>query len=707
MIRLLSTLIVFAAVIIGMPAAQAATSTPWQSNEQLSVRLLSGVNAVGDLSVIPLGLEVKLAPEWDTYWRSPGDAGMPPNIDWLKSQPDGNIDSITILYPAPHRFTMQGLDTFGYSTHVIFPLELQPREPGKPVTLDARVDILVCKNICIPHRFDMKLALPTGAAARSDVAALIDEYRAKVPRDSDEAGLKVTAAVMDVENGVLTVDIASEKPLQMPDVFVETSESLIFSAAATEISPDTLFAEMRLPLAAMSDKEALRGGLPLTLTVTDGDRSREQKVDLILEAQPALSEEPATELDPPNDGLLLVILFALIGGFILNLMPCVLPVLSLKILSVISHGGGERATVRRSFLTTSAGIVFSFLVLAGMMIALKAAGLAVGWGVQFQQPLFIVFLCVLLVLFAANLWELLGVRLPYWLSDQVAYASYHPRLAGDFTTGAFATLLATPCTAPFLGTAIGFALAAGTTEILLVFFALGTGMALPYLLIAWRPGLATLLPRPGHWITGLRRILGLALIVTAAWLLFVLSTQASVDAALAVAACLGGTVLLLAAKRLTEGHVRRAIKAAIALLIGTCFILAALGAPDPAEPPAYTGAYNWHKFDEEQIPVLVGAGKTVFVDVTASWCLTCKANKRFVLDTEDVREALFADDVVAMEADWTNPDPAIAAYLKKHKRYGIPFNVVYGPGSKRPILLPELLTESIVLKALKKARAAQ
>jgi cytochrome c biogenesis protein CcdA len=351
----------------------------------------------------------------------------------------------------------------------------------------------------------------------------------------------------------------------------------------------------------------------------------------------------------PLFGFLWVLLTALLGGLILNVMPCVLPVLSLKLLTVLQHREWSARTVRIGFLSTAAGILFSFLVLAAGAIALRSAGLAVGWGMQFQQPAFLIFMIVLLALFIVNLWGGFEILLPRWIMDRITRFEDGHGITTSFATGAFATLLATPCTAPFVGTAIAFALTHTATETVLVFTALGLGFCSPYLLVAAYPALARKLPRPGAWMGRVRIALGAVLLLTIIWLGSVLAAQTSIFAA------------------------------------------------------ARTSV--WQPFDESRIAAEVAKGHVVFIDITADWCLTCVANERFVLDQAKVQRVLFGNpDVIPMRGDWTKPDPQIGAYLAKFNRYGVPFNAVYGPAKPEGQALPELLTTDGVLDAV---RAAQ
>ncbi len=372
-------------------------------------------------------------------------------------------------------------------------------------------------------------------------------------------------------------------------------------------------------------------------------------------------------------------------------------------MGAICLGGAARRRVVTRFLAAAAGIVVSFLALAALAAALKAGGLAVGWGIQFQEPLFLVALVVVLTLFACNMWGWFEIRLPSWLGGHGGGGT--DSVAGHFGSGAFATLLATPCSAPFLGTAVGFALARGLPEIFAVFAALGIGMAAPYLAVAAFPGVATRLPRPGPWMATLRRVLGLLLAATAVWLLTVLAAQTGAWSALAV-----GVLMIAAAAvlMLTAGDARRRFGAVGALAV--VFVLAfvapgQIGRAGPAAPTAPTDSI-WQPFDRAAIPALVAAGKTVFVDVTADWCNTCLFNKTTVLDRGEVARRLAGGPVVAMRADWTLPDAGIAAYLESSGRFGIPFYAVYGPALPRGLVLPELLTEDTVLAALDRAGSA-
>ncbi len=485
----------------------------------------------------------------------------------------------------------------------------------------------------------------------------------------------------------------STTPFEDPDLLVEGPPGYFFGKPDVDLVEDGRRAELRVATDRGAAAKGVLEGKRLTLTVIDGDRGFEREVVARFDGAPSV------DLPTTPTALAAILGLALLGGLILNLMPCVLPVLSIKLLSVVSHGGKERRGVRLGFLASAAGILFSFMVLAGVAVGLKAAGLAAGWGIQFQQPVFLSAMAAIVTIFALNLFDLFEIHLPAWLGG-IATTGRPDRshgLGGHFLTGTFATLLATPCTAPFLGTAVGFALARGPLEILLVFGALGIGLALPYLAVAAFPGLATRLPRPGSWMTILRRVLGLALAGTAIWLLSVLAGQVGVSASLLVGAFL---LAMSAVLFLGRGLRRRALIApVVALGLAALVAPAGFARTEPVAPTA-SPLDEWRVLDKAEIARLVDSGKVVFVEVTADWCITCQVNRTLVVDRGEVAERLGSEQVVTMRGDWTLPSDEIANYLASFGRYGIPFNAVYGPAAPDGRALPEILTSDAVIEAL-------
>lgn len=681
---------------------------PWWNTDHGGVRLIAASDAVGQGDKIRLGLHFKMNPDWKIYWRTPGDAGFPPQPNWAGSR---NLASMDVDWPLPHRFSVLGLETLGYKNEVVLPLTLTPFEPGKPVSLKLKMPYLTCADICVPYQAELTLDLPAGPETTTLEAGLIRKFAAKVPTKGAGAALSVATAEIDGEPGKQTVRIVANAaaPFTKPDVFIEGPPGFLFGRATLRTIDQSVRAVMVATVTSPRQKN--KGDAPvdlvgssLTLTMINGSKAIEQTVQA-RQGQAIVPPPTAPPTAPPVSAVafLSVLGLAVLGGLILNLMPCVLPVLSLKLLSVVGHGGANPGPVRQGFLASAAGIVVSFLVLGTAAVALKAGGHAAGWGIQFQHPLFLTITATIVALFAANLWGLFEIRLPRAVADVAAgVAEGHQNgLTRHFLTGAFATLLATPCSAPFLGTAVGFALARGPLEIYAIFTALGIGLALPYLLIAAVPSLATRLPRPGPWMVTLRRILGLALVATAVWLLTVLDTQAG-----RVSALLGGGLIAIFLVILGFGHMKAT--ASRAIIWGSVTVIALLGvavpphfAIDGQEPVADANSViRWQPFAPEAIAGHVAAGRTVFVDVTADWCVTCKVNKAIVIDSDAVSARLNARNVVAMKADWTRPDPVITAFLQRFMRYGIPFDVVFGPKMPDGIVLPELLTKGAVLGAL-------
>ena len=667
----------FSVAAVAEPGASA-----WAETDHTKVRLIAAARTVGDDGTVIAGLHFRLREGWKIYWRSPGDAGFPPRPDWSGSQ---NLAEARLSWPAPLRFSILGLETLGYEDEVVLPVTATLTETGRPLALRASVDYLTCKEICVPYTARLALDLPAGPAGTSRFAHLINRFTVRVPGDGAAHGVAIESAGVTGPKAapVLRVAATARDPFDAPDLYVEGPRDLAFAAPRVRLGEGGRRAVLEVPVVGMKYWKGELIGTPLTFTLVDGARNTERTVTMAA----AVAQEAA-----PGVSLMMILGLALIGGLILNLMPCVLPVLSIKLLGVISHGGGEARAVRVGFIATAAGILFSFLALAGVLLILKAAGAWVGWGIQFQHPGFLVAMTLVVTLFACNLWGFFEVTLPEWAGDLGG------RTGGHFFTGVFATLLATPCTAPFVGTAVGFAFSRGAGEILAVFAALGVGLALPYLVVAAVPALATRLPRPGPWMGVLRRILGFALAATAAWLLTVLTRQTGTTAAAIIAALMVSVVAVL--------WLREKLGRTAGVLV------IALGVTALAVPAVFSGTAGtkadskafWRPFDEAAIPDLVAEGRVVFVDVTADWCITCQVNKTLVLHRGEVLSRLEGDGVTAMQADWTNPDDAISRYLSGFGRYGIPFDAVYGPGATDGIVLPELLTGAAVLDALDRAR---
>lgn len=679
-----------------------AQSSDWQGIDKTQVRLVSATTALGKGDDLLLGLHFKMQKNWKVYWRSPGDAGYPPELDWSKST---NLQSVDMMWPRPERFEVLGLETLGYKDEVVYPLSVKVSDPTKPLNLNAHVRFLTCADICVPAEADLSLTLTPGEAAPSDTAQLINKFKSDVPRTDSQGKVTLSTPALhistDQKNATLRVQLATDWAMEAPDVLMEGPIELVFFKPSIALSKDRTSALVDIPLNGLQFLESPVAEQTFTLTLMDGLHAFELKTKVTPQTAPLGTVEGFSlpnSVDTPAVNLWTILALAVLGGLILNLMPCVLPVLSLKVLGLVSHGGAAPSTVRLSFLASAAGILFSFLVLAGALIALKASGAAIGWGIQFQQPLFLIALLMVLIMFAANMWGFFEIGLPGWMSSLGA-RSQSKGIGGHFATGAFATLLATPCSAPFLGTAVGFALSQGPTEIIAVFSALGVGLALPYLVIALFPGVATRLPKPGPWMVTLRKVLALALIATAVWLLSVLLAQIDPIGVGVLAGLLVVILLVFAFKK-------RLRNLATPVVLG--LMVAAFFVPQTFERQATAANIKaetlWVPFSTSAIRERVKEGRTVFVDVTADWCITCQVNKKLVIYQGETFDLLQEDDIIAMRADWTNPDDEISSFLARYKKFAIPFNIVYGPGAPDGIILPELLDQKAVVDAIKKAR---
>ncbi|MBN9564288.1 MAG: thioredoxin family protein [Alphaproteobacteria bacterium] len=685
-------------IALGDPAS--AATSEWASNPHGAARLITAVEATGSGTRLDVGLQLRLTPGWHTYWRTPGDAGVPPTIDWQGSE---NLTAATIGWPAPRRLPpLGGLETLGYEDGVVLPIAVTLAHPGAALRLHAEVDYASCKEVCIPYHASLDLALPPGLALPGPEAPLIAAARDRVPGDFGSAGLRLAGAVVTARNNdaVLSVRVASDGTrLRAPDLFVEDLPRGSPGRPDIELSDGGKEATLAIPITGVP--AAAIAGTRLRLTLIDGARAAE------IEAAPRLGALPPAPGSATRIG---IVGLALLGGLVLNLMPCVLPVLSLKLLALTGYAGAERRAARLGLLATAAGVIVCFAVLAGVLIALKSAGAAIGWGIQFQQPWFLAGMALVTTLFAASLWDWVPLALPGGVAGAVGSVRGRGRFTDAFLLGAFATLLAASCSAPFVGTAIGFALARGPFDIALVFGALGLGMAAPFLAVAAAPGLVAWLPRPGRWMAWLRRLLGLALLGTAVWLLSVLATEAGSPTALLAGGMLAVLLAVLAWRHtLPAGRRARGPAGAGAIVVAAIAVLvpALSGQAGPRDLSTARGeAGLWRPFDQAVLQRMVAEEKIVFVDVSAAWCLTCKVNELAVLDRAPVADQLRSTGVVAMRADWTRPDPIVTAYLQSFGRYGVPLNVVYGPGAPEGIALPELLTPGAVMDAFRRAGAA-
>ncbi|MBW9401544.1 DUF255 domain-containing protein [Leclercia sp. EC_58] len=618
---------------------------------------------------VRLLLDVTPDEGWKTYWRTPGDGGFRPVIEWASQA------TTQWHWPRPVRFTSAGFSSVGYDRRVVFPLEITTDEVQR---LRGKLTLSLCSNLCVVNTFPLDINLAAGPSA--DFASAWDEAMRAVPATHGAIAVKSVATDRDT----LTVKLTSPQGWSRPELFTDNPTEATLAPLQTAVQGDTLTARFSVSN-SQGEPLAANGLQQIALLVSDG----------------AQSQQLTVELSPgPSTTLWQIMAVALVGGLILNLMPCVLPVLGIKLASLMTLAESTRRQTRLRFLATAAGIIFSFLVLAAVVTGLRLSGAWIGWGFQFQNPWFIGAMVLVTWIFCFSLAGLLEIRLPSTLTTRLATAGGNG-IGGSFLEGAFATLLATPCTAPFLGTAVTFALAAPVHQLWLVFLVLGIGMSLPWLAIAMAPGVARWLPKPGPWMGKLRLVLVLLMLGSCIWLMSLLVKECGARYVLIGGGLMVALFLYRCAK--TMPHHRENLRSlAFGVLFGAG--LYAFLAPQPQGKE--DSPLNWQPLSEAALSEALAARKRVLVDITADWCLNCRVNEVMVLHRPEVVTALNRDDVVLLQGNWSQPSAEIEQFLRRYGASGIPFNAIFGPSLPQGHVLPSLLSKEALLTALAKAGAA-
>ena len=677
--------------------------------DHAEAELVAAVDAIVPGRPLDVGLRLKHDPHWHTYWQVPGDSGLPTTINW---QLPSGFGAGPIEWPVPKRLPVGPLMNFGYESELLLPVRVTVPDgiaARQTVLLKARADWLICKDVCIPGGADVQLVLPVRTeAAPSRHAALFAATRALIPQP-----LSLPQATATLGDGRIRLALKPEAPLRSLEFF-PLEEQRIEPAAAQPLREEAGGIALYLSAAQPVAPEFTR--LKGVLVANGGPAAPggwAGVIDLPLVAgsvAPAAAAAPAGMASAPSAMTLwLALAGAFVGGLILNLMPCVFPVLSLKLLSLMQHQRAEEeahlphASLRAHGGAFAAGVVLCFVLLAALLIALRAAGEQLGWGFQLQTPWVIAALTLLFFLIGLNLVGAFEFSFGGALaSSDAAQRLQSDRLSGSFATGVLAVVVAAPCTAPFMGAALGYAITQPAPVALAVFAMLGVGMASPYVALTWMPALLKRLPRPGVWMLRFKQVMAFPMFATCVWLLWVLAQQVGVDA---VALVLGGLVIAAFAAwayGLVQGGARRWRWPALAATVAALYAVFGPTWPGAATAPrevAQAGAGEWQPWSRAAQEAQLAAGKPVFVDFTAAWCVTCQANKRLVLTSEAVRQAFAGRGVTLMRADWTNRDDEITRELARFNRNGVPLYVLYN-GNGRSEVLPELLTERIVLDAI-------
>tara|TARA_B110000196_G_scaffold306873_1_gene305954 strand:- start:540 stop:2444 length:1905 start_codon:yes stop_codon:yes gene_type:complete len=606
-----------------------------QKYDFVKIKLLNVIKYDGANPTILLGLKVTLSPGWKIYWRNPGDAGLPPEIKWSNTN---KIQSLKLLFPSPIRFDFYGIETFGYENEVIFPMEIV--NSGNNKTLSGNLDFSaqVCSKICVPVNKLFDLSRIDYNYENASILKEITRYKSMVPILAQDKELKLLS--YNFQDKKLNLVFDKKFTFKVNDIIIEDSKDRVYPKPffTTEnqlmnISIDTKdiknedLNNQKLHLTFINDKSSFKKSITTTNLLTSNLISDTHNIAIIFGFK--------------------ILLVAFIGGFILNFMPCVLPVLSLKMIQLINYRDQNQFNFRLKIFFNIFGILTTFICLAIGTYFIKTAGDMVGWGVQFQSEYFLIFMITLTLIFSLNLFGIFQFYLP---SKFLSILSYRTNgFAGDFLTGMFMTLLATPCTAPFVGTAIGFALAGTTFEIFTIFIVMGFGLSFPLIIFSLFPNIISFIPKPGNWFVLFKKLMALLLLGTAIWLTSIL-VKLNSD-------------FFYSSKSNIDNQITS----------------------------------NWDITNNIELPnQLARQGKIVFIDITADWCLTCKVNKFLVTDTMDVKELFQKYKVTVLRLDWTKPNYEIKRFLSRKGRYGIPFNEIYGPSLPNGKIFPELLNQNTI-----------
>ena len=697
-----------AALLLLLPGLAWAQTSVVTTPHVRAELLAHAPEGVGPGKPVWLGLSLQHAPHWHTYWKTAGDAGLPTTLAW---QLPAGVQAGEIAWPTPKQLKLDPLMNYGYEDALLLsvPVTVAAGFSAPTALVKLRADWLVCKDVCIPESGEFTLALPTSAATAGNGEAFA-AAQARVPRAAAGAVVKgrVEGQALVIEAEGLPTEIAGKTLAFFPE-----TGGVIEPAAPVEQAWNGNRWTARVPLSAQRSESPASLAAVLVEGASTGIQVRFDIAGPWPAGAPgaiaiANAPVPAALPTPPEAGasLWLTLALALAGGLLLNLMPCVFPVLSLKLLAFAKPGQNRRSRVGAG-LAYTAGVVASFVALAALLIALRAGGEQLGWGFQLQSPLFVAALALLFTLIGLNLaglFELGGV-----LPGNLATARARHPLADHALTGVLAVAVASPCTGPFMGVALGSALTMPAPQALAVFAALGLGMALPYLLIAALPGIARRLPRPGVWMLRFKVAMAFPMFATVIWLVWVLGQQTGIDGATALLGVLLATALLCWA--IGTPGLGRARGLGTTLAAAMWLATLAWAWPGLQEPvavdktasatsPNAPSASRWQAWSPEVLASARAAGRPVFVDFTAAWCVTCQFNKRSALGDASVLADFDAQNVLLLRADWTRRDPAITQELARLGRSGVPVYALYAPRAATPVLLPEFLRAETVRQAI-------
>jgi thiol:disulfide interchange protein/DsbC/DsbD-like thiol-disulfide interchange protein len=701
-----------------LPAGPAFAQSPAQAQavvktDNVRAELISEVSEVKAGEPFWVALRQTIRPHWHTYWKNPGDSGLPTEISW--TLPAG-VKADPIVWPTPTLIDVSGVTNYGFQDDVLLLVKITPPADlaGNTLALAVNANWLVCDDVCIPEDGKFTLTLPVGPTAKpanSATRALFDQARRVVPMESP---WPARFGVAKSGDPTLIVEARGLKPDTIRDVYFFPAEWGAVASMAKQAASVTSEG-IRIPL-KKGDGPGTKGGGPppqlggtLVLTEKTGDGEHRQAFNVIAKLDPAFVPTGMTLAAAGGDELSFVeaLLFALLGGLILNLMPCVFPVLAMKAAAFARLAGHEKSAMRRDGIAYTAGVLVSFAAMAAVVVAVRASVGEVSWGFQFQSPIFSLLVAYLFFVVGLNLSGLFDVGGGFAGVGQSLTA--RSGTTGAFFTGVLAVVVATPCTAPFMAAALGFALSQPAPQTVAVLLAMGVGLALPYLALAMTPALQRLMPRPGAWMDRLRQFLAFPMYASAVWMIWVLTQQTGPDG---VIYALGGMILIAFAIWLLRlgpatslgSWLRRGLAAAAVLLAFAAALKLEDGPATAASasggPSAGVNFDGWDHYSRARMMEAAAAGKPVFVDFTAAWCITCLVNERVALETPATRKAFEETGTVKLKGDWTNRDPEITSLLKELGRAGVPLYLYWAPGADRPKILPQVLTEASIVSEL-------
>ena len=630
-------------------------------NQHSSLEIIPKDYLLNDKNYFYFGVKIILEEGWKTYWKNPGEAGAPMSIDF---NDNSGILEKEILFPFPKRFTDYEIETIGYENEIIFPIRLKLDENKKKITSKINLQYLVCKDICIPISIEKNLNHSLDKSSKDIKKSILYNYLEKVPRQNiNYFSIKELKKISDKKISFKIDDLNFDKI----NVFAFSN------------------------LSTLSTKTFSNNNLSFIEVITDDNFNENEAIDLVLSDGQKIEEIKINISDfklGKETKIFYFLLLALLGGIILNFMPCVLPVLSLKMISLLNVSNESQFLIKKNILSVISGIFFSFISLSILIIFFKSIGTQVGWGFQFQNVYFLFTITIIILIFALNLLGFFEILLPHSLLNKLNKITSSNNNGGYFLSGMFATLMATPCSAPFLGTAIGFSAITSNQNIFFIFSFIALGFSLPYFLILLKPTFLKFIPTPGEWMLNFKFFLGLILLITSSWLMSLLRVPDIINLLIFLAII---TLSLIFFK-----NTKRIFFSFIFTILFLIFIIS------PFENKS--SKFEWMEFDKMTLNKLIQDNKIVLLDFTADWCITCQLNKKTTLENSKLQSFFNKENVLLMRGDWTKRDEKILNFIKSYDRLGIPVNIIYGPNNKEGVILPEILTKKIVIDNINKVK---